>query len=108
MLSGAVDSGEVLDPLSLVFKTEKTIQCVIFVVSTSKRQQAAENCYSQSFFHFTFTETQMRWIIVSEREFSLSFSKINKPSNSKSVTCFFFLRSLENSTILNKNNTENV
>ena len=46
----------------------------------------------------------MRWIIVSEREFSLSFSKINKPSNSKSVTCFFLLRSLENSTILNKNN----
>ena len=59
-MSGAVDSGEVLDPLSLVFKTEKTIQCVIFVVSTSKRQQAAENCYSYLAFFISLLQ-KLRW-----------------------------------------------
>ena len=83
MLSGAVDSGEVLDPLSLVCKTEKTIQCVIFV-STSKRQQAAKNCYyyTKTFiklsFHFKFAESdEMDHLFGARIQLIVLFRSIN-------------------------------
>ena len=103
-MSGAVDSGEVLDPLSLVFKTEKTIQCVIFSwvpVSASKRLRIAiRTAFS---FHFHWKSDEMDHRFGARIQLIVLFRSINLQIVRRlHVSSLIIQRSLEKSTILNR------